>query len=547
MYAAVRGHSRRRHAFSVAGELDLWGRVVSTSVGEVRAGFVRLCAVSTDTLCFGFADHKDMDPKTSIHQLPSRACSKICQRGATLVGVACRMSHTCRTCACNAHNALVRRHGALQPPATGTFDAALTAFTSHRLALRGSYIYNYTYWGSADAWFTKWPQDKRRQFERSRLVDPVLPHRVKYTVKFECGQDVPSRPRGIQAYPNLATQEKFAREVYSMQKAFSDVFGFRGSLGEGVYLTFASGLNGDDLGRWMDDVLARGDVWFYERDGKNWDATMNRTGHELKLACYALTSVTRDCLDFIDSGYAVTGVHLSDQGRLKYSLVGTTKSGHNDTTLANSIINAAIAFEACVALGLESDILVCGDDLLVAVRGDFDHHALALAERSFGIIPVYAKFRDYRHVSFISGCWMRRSRGGFAFVPKPGRLLARLFWTVKPPSAKDLRAYVNGVVDGLANSCGSMPIIGAFLRAHRTGTVSIASKRYMNFATSSVVEVARDEFCSRYGLPLDSVEPTESLLGSLAGMVGLFSCPVLERILECDLCDVGVRADVVGW
>jgi len=433
------------------------------------------------------------------------------------------------------------RHGTAQPVVTRDFTQFADALTQNSRRLRSLFYDAFSVWGVGTAWLDRWPLQKRRDILKSVQFDDVMPGLVKFTVKRECGFGQPDKARGIQAYPNLATQEFYARTTYALQKAFGGWLGWRQTVLSGVRVTFASGLGSEDLGRWMADVLAEGPVVFYERDGKRWDSTMGRLTHDLKMCAYRACGVPDGYLAFVEGGFAVRGQHVSEQGVLRYRLVGTTKSGHNDTTLGNSIINAAIASEACFALGLNADVLVCGDDLLVAVRGDFDANALAAYESGFGIIPSYRKFLSYRHVSFISGAWFADGMSGFVFTPKPGRLLAKLFWTVNPPrgSRSD---YLGGVVAGLRAVVGLMPVLRVFLHIHcPIGDYRAIGKAHLIYRNAPQVAVSMDEFCARYGVSVDAVLDFESHLLSLEGHVGLVSHGLIDAINAVDLVDVEDR------
>jgi hypothetical protein len=267
--------------------------------------------------------------------------------------------------------------------------------------------------------------------------------------------------------------------------------------------------------------------------------------HEAKQAVYAAVG-PRHCAfrRFVDDCRVVTGSARSENGELSYTLVGTTKSGHNDTTLGNSIINAAIAFEAALRLGLKCDIIVAGDDLLIVVEGDFDEHAFARHEAGLGIKPEYRKFDYWGDVSYISGIWVP-SKNGLAFIPKPGRLLARLFWSTHPPSAKKVNDYKHSVVMGLLPTCGAIPVIGEFLRSNdRGGKVVPIGKRYFDFQCTESNEF--DEalipfFERRYDCNRDEIADLESVFRGLAGVPGLLVHPLADKIMKVDLADIAVR------
>lgn len=515
--------------------------LLCTSAGcGLSPGFNKLPSFVTDTVCLGRGDASLLGPGNVILR---RDDSLICpkrQEGATLMGLATRLSYVCRTCPCNADRALCHRHGVAPPKVNNEMDSYRAALIKCAPNVLSLFVEFRSQW--QDAWYEKWPKRKQELMYGSIDNDAVIPDRVNAMVKRECGHAYPSRPRLIQYYPNLATQAKFGPEFFAIQKAYCELFQ-RFEIGLGVRVTFASGMNAVEMGHWMDAVLADiPNARFYERDGKSWDATMQAEHMRVRLLAYA--SCGDEFLDFVRSGENVVG--RDPRGVLKYKLRATVKSGHNDTTLGNSLVNAGIAFEAMVALRLQGDIIVAGDDLLVVVDGDFDDIRFSAVESDCGIRPEYRKFDNVADVSFVSGVWFKLP-SGCVFCPKPGRLLARLFWTVRPPPAKKRQLYLNAVVSGLLPTCHDVPVIADFLRAHFT--VGIPDVAYVTDKFHWMWSVEQDynksdlfeAFCSRYQFHYAEIVDCVALIRSVAGRVGMLSHPVLDRIMEVDLADLADR------
>jgi hypothetical protein len=276
---------------------------------------------------------------------------------------------------------------------------------------------------------------------------------------------------------------------------------------------------------------------------------MSRLHHELKLHAYKFMGT--DFLNFVESGYSVRGRCGFGEQAVVYSLTGTTKSGHLDTTLGNSLINAGIAYEACVALGYKADIMVAGDDLIVIVEGEIDGPMMASIEKDYGIQPEYRVFDSWRDISYISGIWMEVSRDVIGFFPKPGRLLARLFWTCKEFPEKDLDNFKHSVVAGQLALCGQVPVIGAFLRAaDRQGKLVYTGKNKSELADGGSFTVDRAhmlEFMAcRYDVTISELIQLEEWYTALGGVDGLVVHPTVEKILAVDLADVLERPLSIG-
>lgn len=523
--------------------MDVHGRLELSEI-EIPSseGLHPLASWVGDTVCLGFGDEKNLGENCKILVRPDPGeCQE--QAGATLVGMATRFSYVARKCGCNAHNAMCNRHGVKQPPVTRRFGVFFEFLDE--IGPETESIYNELLNHYEVHWLTdRWSMAKQLLFEDSLWLDAVLLNRVKNMVKREGQHSKPKKARCIQYYVTLASQAYAGPEFYSLQKAYTQVLVRRGHR---IRVSFASGMNATDLGDWLSGVMDDYSFpHFYERDGKSWDATMGSEHQRLKTHAYRFGS---DRLkEMASKGFKVKGLGRYGNSVLKYSLNGTTKSGHNDTTLGNSLVNAGIAFEAMAIMGLRGDILVAGDDLLIAVDGDFDEDELARIESGFGIIPEYRKFNHYLDVTFISGCWFPRDQG-FVFTPKAGRLLARLFWTVNPPTERSERDYRHSVVAGLLPTCGGMPVVGAFLRANDPGGNVVTLPKDKDLSKYSV-EVKWDEsilraFCDKYDLTEAEVRVVELRLACVKGAKGLLVDSTLDKIMDCDLSDIADRP-VVG-
>lgn len=448
------------------GRVDEDGFLDMNSLDVTESGLYQLVVKVGPTKCFGRSDLTLLDSKHRVLSMPSAGCSRLKQQGATCVGLVFGPAFVCRSCSCNAVRALVARHGVKQPKVF----ANLPLLESFAFRLRASYAGN---WRHFDSWFDKWPLSKRLAISRSLLEEACRPDRVKSFVKREVNHDDPSRPRLIQGYANLATQERFGREFTVFQKSLVEVCQFY-EVYPGITITMASGLNSLQIAEWMSVSMAscRSRPVFLECDGSNWDATMSLMHHLTKL--FYLEVCSPELADFVDDCFRVIGSVSTRSGLFRYRLVGTVKSGHNDTTSGNSLINMLICAESLHVLGKRGHIIVAGDDSLIVVDGHIDVGCYVDTVTRFGIVPKARVFLEVRDVTFISGCWIRQPFG-YLFVPQLGRLLARLWWTVQPPSNSNFENYRHSVVCGLRPLVGSLPIYREFLAIHDFQDASIVS------------------------------------------------------------------------
>jgi hypothetical protein len=450
-----------------------------------------------------------------------------------------------RSCLCNAHNALCNRHAVPQPvwvelPVVASVVVALKRWASS-LVLAGPERS-----AVVDEWLDQWSRNKRNMILRSVRCDHDRPGAVKFMVKRELLSkvigDLPTKARGIQAYPNLRTQESFAREFKRLQNALLKTTFY--PIAPGLTVTFASGLTPDDIGGWLTEAVASTQrPTFYECDGKNWDSTMSEQHMRFKEPFYRRVP---GLYEFARACFTVRGTVGRGDGRFRYKIVGTTKSGHNDTTLGNSIVNASIKVCAMLTAGLRGHIIVAGDDALIVVEGDeWCAEDLASVERKLGIVPVAAKLTDYRAVSFISLCFLRTC-DGFVAAPKPGRLFARLGWTVKNVAAKKRGDYLHSLACGLAPYYRGSVVMRQYftmfsrLYPRRGYDVSVYMDNYYARMPVRSRSVTDSELASRYHIPAESWLGLGELFARCSGP-GLLMNSTFERLLGVDLADVSDR------
>lgn len=407
--------------------------------------------------------------------------------------------------------------------------------------IRGEFALRLEHWHKN--WLDLWPLSKRDAIIKSVMEDPELANKVKLFIKREGAHSELTKARGIQMYFNLATQALFAPEFRALQDSLCHNF-YRREVADGIRLTFACGMNPRQLGQWMSEVnQSITNPFWYERDGKAWDSTMQKMHMKLKRRVYRACGVSEEFLSFVAAGERVRGIGFvrgSPAGPFKYLLDNTVKSGHNDTTTGNTVINGWITVESLLRCGLKGEIIVVGDDLLVAIDGDFDLEALKSVEIALGIVPEARKFSHWWEVEFASGIWLE-TEDGFGFIPKPGRLLARLFWTCSPPGKKRLADFKHSIVCGLVPRVGNLPIIREFLAINDPGGKIVSTGKYQwtsDMEGSFKFVDPELQLCRRYGLTHRDILDACEFISTLENEPGLLVHPVTERMVEVDTSDI---------
>jgi hypothetical protein len=524
------------------GELDEFGLLDIAEEYTWDFGFHSLVSNSANTVCFGFGTTEKVDPDHVIHQMPHRGdCPNAQMVGSELVGLATELSWACRKCPCNATKCLTDRHLVTRPKVTSNLDLAEEWFKNCDAVARDYYI-DYRTNLPRNEWMNKWSFNKRKALYESCMNDQIKPNEVELMIKVEGGHARPSRPRGIQMYRTMATQNEFGPKFYAAQKAWTATMN-ESLAHKGIHVTFGSGLSYAELGEWLTVSLESGFTRFYERDGKNWDATMQRLHHEFKVRRFA--ALDPEFAEFVNQCYKTTGYCFTEYGLLKYTSLGTTKSGHNDTTSGNSIINAAILVQACLALGLRARIIVAGDDALVALEPGSGGRIPEI-EKELGIIPDFRFFDNWEDVSFISGSFCK-TVSGHTFVPKFGRQVARLFWTTSKPGHKPekLAIFKRGVILGLLPILGGIPVMREFLEANMPEGEGPAWDFGYKFSQVSAAEFdshqMMDWLCRKYHTTPGEIESCSRFLLCHKNKIGVIRHTLLDKFMEVDLADLSQR------
>jgi len=399
----------------------------------------------------------------------------------------------------------------LQPPllrpitnyiATEFVEDIKASYLDHYLDVSKETIKRKGNW--SNVWNDRFPTSKaeanlmsieNEQIECS-LVDPFG--------KREVSKDkYPTKGRCIAAYKTKATGATLGPQYYAFQKATAAVSTRDIVIGKTrAHITIASGMDHAQIGHWMDESMALpGNVHFYERDGKTWDATMRHEHLDM------VNAIMKECDTELARHnrlcYDTKGRYTYKGSSVFYSVIGTRKSGHNDTSSGNSLINAEIALAAAVDLCLRSvRIIVMGDDMLMAIEDPPEDFVsdLRKAEAMYGIRPEAGGFSNPLDATFIS-------------------TVARSF----------LVPFVG------------CPVMDVFLRSQITTSEETDIDKYIKKLRPMVGVNWPMYFLTRYGLTATETESIETLIRGLKGQVKLINSPLVEAMKPHDMSDPADR------
>lgn len=497
--------------------------------------------------CLGMPSTFSIDPKHKL-KVESQDMNARCRPTRSVahpmgpVGAGCWPLANCEH---NALNALVNRHAVVQPRCRRLhLPRRLVHFVAGMYAETALLI---------PKWMSKWSAAKQKVIKESIRLQPAVPDRVKPFVKREVNHKPPTKARLIQGYMTPSTQAVFGPELYAFQKSLGFLVDFE--IFPGIFITVGSGRNAKFLAEWP-GMCPFDCAVYYERDGKNWDATMSAEHHRVKIEL--MRSCAPPMAEFVDTCFRVKAIYRNAKTRavaFRYTLNGTVKSGHNDTTSGNTIVNLIIVSNAMRDLGFRGRCIATGDDLLVqldpsscAARSDLSQVCSALLKREamYGIKPEGRCFHDIEDSTFVSGRWVRDGVV-HRFLPLMGRLVARLWWTVKPPSSAKRAAYLHGVATAIRSVSQ-----GCLVADGLTSWVPATSAKYdMKGLDSSWAflgeqtlrkEAVNQALVRIYGLPSSVLSEANDQLHRV-GKCGpaRVSNLALGWMMQHDLCDIADR------
>jgi hypothetical protein len=138
----------------------------------------------------------------------------------------------------------------------------------------------------------------------------------------------------------------------------------------------------------------------------------------------------------------------------KYSIPYTMQSGWPDTSVADTLVNAAMKHDIHGTGRLWYSI-ICGDDsVTVTTRRELERcggvGGIVKSYADFGM-EVEATVRDNPlDVEFCSGRFFP-ANGSYVLMPKPGRLLSKICWDMKERTPTNRAAWLRGIASTLIN------------------------------------------------------------------------------------------------
>lgn len=462
-------------------------------------------------------------------------------RGARLVGIAFKNAWVVGNCTCNVVNALVTRHLApFKKMYTYSGDHFIyTTVVAQQLAD--------LFWQAYEpgSWKTNKSQVRIAAIQDSLDFDHPRPQRILGHIKTEVCPTRPSKARLIQAFhkpaDNYGHADAYRAFTHALTQWTAIPRSFRSSM---FHLRSACGLNhgqmAEQITEWL-RVFQTDRLRLLVDDLSNMDGSVQVPLLEKQTWLYR----------HFDPGMAMhhartihfSGLVRGRSGNIRYKGHGTVKSGAQDTSSGQTcrrIDSLAIVLERLGVLRAAG--FVFGDDVLVFVDRDLDGGAYEQAQAEHGFSTKFAVVDALERADFLSCTFMPDRDGSYAMLPKPGRLLAKLFWTWRAVPEARRGAYVREVAIAFDGRFSGCTFLERWLGWHRDHPIRRGYK--MPWQPAQPVHPSPIDwptfFACRYSLPM----PPEDLIAHLDvpyGQTALISHWWTDAVQEYDLADPSER------
>jgi len=462
-------------------------------------------------------------------------------------------------CATNAHNALVKRHLSKPTHVAHKFRNPFT--TVYKQRLRHEYFCAYSR-EMEEEWRVGKSLAKLHGIDESKRLDVPTPCRGKTFVKLEVSSKAPTKARLIQANHNECTAYEYPEEYRAATSAIKKVV-CEPTVIDGVVfeLHYAGGYNHSELSALFTQFITEctGHYYIDERDGKNWDSTMQRETLLAELDVYKMLKM--HAADRFGQRCSENRATISCKDGLEKTIIRYVSrwkrlSGDWNTSLGNTMISMMVCVHAITSLPTHLRparvrAMFMGDDYLgvyyyAQLPCPIDlSRALNAGEQHMGITPERGLFVDPLAVTFISLSVWPTHDGAYQFVPQPAKQMVKLFWSVKRLHPNQIPGYSTDVAKCLWATYHGFPMMMQFLKAHYKPKSRVSEKWDHYFADMLVADVANVDwqtgFVYKYGIPYSA---THFQLPKVDGAI--LHHPVVAAMLEIELADPAERRSCVS-
>jgi hypothetical protein len=339
---------------------------------------------------------------------------------------------------------------------------------------------------SYDAWSSRYPGPKRDMLAEGRRVDEAgVADKVFELSAFVKQESILKNetfdPRLIQGR-TPEYNSVIGPWMFTASKVLSDVWGiseskFNQDPGRKFKpVTYASGMTREQLGLWHTESMEfldrlPGETVVVENDFSRFDRTLGVELLNIEMDAYKwFFRLPAKTLRYLQQQFKTSG--RTKKGKIKYKCEGTRKSGDQNTSVGNTIINGVVnLYLVCQALDISDPTLVpmrgvfLGDDGYMLMKRHDADRVMQIAQDYYCSLGLKAKCRRVllHEAEFCSSIFVP-TQDGYILTPKPGRLMAKLFYSQKRLKPTKQAAWARGNVLGLINDVAHVPWLNVVFR-----------------------------------------------------------------------------------
>lgn len=382
-------------------------------------------------------------------------------------------------------------------------------------------------------------------WDRPRL-NAALSH-----IKTQIEISMPKKARLIQAFHRPADNYSCA----DLYRAYSEALVHwsavpRTHLGMYVHVRSACGLNHQDIANqinlWLDE-LASTPYAILMDDVSNMDGSIQVPHLTLQVQLYQALDA-RMAHD-LQSSIRYRGLVRTKQATVTYTAVGTVRSGAQDTSSGQTTRRMDMFVRVCASLGVtQVRAFVFGDDILgFIVHPPETPAAFDRAHESMGLQCRANMVYDLCKADFLACTFVPTNQGGYVMVPKPGRLLAKLFWTWRDVPPRRRHDYIAQVASAFLTRYHGFDFMVAWLTWHVNHVPDLRWHGDLPlFQPCDPVSCDWQAFVARrYGLPMPPQELVQYIRSIPPGGVAILASDWTRAVIEFDLADPVERNEYI--
>lgn len=313
---------------------------------------------------------------------------------------------------------------------------------------------------------------------------------------------------------------------------------------------YASGTNANAIGRWFDRSIRIANDLASERkehvvmidlDQSRFDATVGIPALEYNLAMYKRNGMPQRSQDLYKRGMSCKG---ATSHSVRFSVVGTRKSGEADTSVGNSALNKCVGSVYAALCTSWTSMALLGDDNNTISVSPFPPQVAAV-----GLVDVCidAGFTPEAHVvtskfdmTFCSSRFWP-STAGTILGPKIGRVIAKTFFATRMVDEAEAMGQVRGICLGMVNDVSHVPVLRALIPRMielTSGHKAIAPRQYEQRFHATINGACNDEtwemILHLYDLTRDDILELEDFMRGVPSLPCCLNHWALDRIIEVD-------------